>query len=220
MVPEKYVFLPNEYILNGIISKETETNVISILMCEQTKIMRMIYIDGGPIKTQAGPVKKAVAVINSEIGMLDYKTIKKSSLVAYPAVWYINSNKCAILNGKNIPFVAVNQYNKKKTDILLDFMVDISMSKLYDIITNVHDAMVQERPDNIDGLVSMIRNEFKSIDPVYYKQLQTSIDRMSVYTLYMDILNRSSVYMPQFRIKVEKLCGKIYGIIGGYGQSL
>lgn len=211
MVPEKYVFLPNEYILNGIISKETEANIVNILMCEQTRIMRMVYVDGDIIKTQAGPIKKAVVVLNSEIGMLDYKTIKKASVVAYPAVWYVNIDKCAILNGMDIPFVATNQINKKKTDILLDFMVDIAMSKLYNVVTNVHDAMVQERPDGVDGLVNLIRHEFKSIDPAYYKQLQTSMDRMSVYTLYMDILNRSGAYMPQFRIKIEKLCGKIYG---------
>ena len=211
MVPEKYVFIPNEYVLNGIISKETEANVVNILMCDQTRIMRMVYVDGETIKTQAGPIKKAVAVLNSEIGMLDYKTVKKASVVAYPAVWYMDTNKCAILNGVNIPFVAVNQMGKKKTDILLDFMVDIAMSKLYDVIINVHDAMVQERPNNVDGLVGTIRNVFKLINPAYYKQLQTSIDRMSVYSLYMDILNRSSMYTPQFRIKIEKLCGQIYG---------
>jgi len=211
MVPEKYVFLPNEYVLNGIISKETEANVVNILMCEQTRIMRMVYIDGNTIKTQAGPIQKAVVVLNSEIGMLDHKMIKKASIVAYPAVWYVGINKCAILNGANIPFVAVNQNNKKKTDILLDFMVDIAMSKLYDVVINVHDAMVQERPDGVDGLVSIIRNELKLVDPAYNKQLQISMDKLSVYTLYMDILNRSSAYMPQFRIKIEKLCGKIYG---------
>jgi len=94
---------------------------------------------------------------------------------------------------------------------LLDFMVDIAMSKLYDVVINVHDAMVQERPDGVDGLVSIIRNELKLVDPAYNKQLQISMDKLSVYTLYMDILNRSSAYMPQFRIKIEKLCGKIYG---------
>jgi len=211
MVPEKYVFIPNEYILNGIISKETEANVVNILMCEQSRIMRMVYVDGGTIKTQAGPIKKAVAVLNSEIGMLDYKIVKKASIVAYPAVWYIDINKCAILNGVEIPFVAVNQQSKKKTDILLDFMVDIAMSKLYDVVIDIHDTMVQERPDGVNGLVGMVRRELKSIDPAYYKQLQTLMGRMSVYSLYINILNRSSSYTPQFRIKIEKLCGKIYG---------
>ena len=211
MVPEKFVFLPNEYILNGIISKETENDIVNILMCEQTRIMRMVYINGAGIKTPAGTIKKAVAILNSEIGMLDYKTVKKASIVAYPAVWYVDTNKCAIINGTNIPFVSTSQMNKKKTDILLDFMVDVAMSKLYDNIVDIHDTMIQIRPNSVDGLVSLVRNGFKLIDPAYYKQLRGSMDQVSVYSLYMNILNRSSIYTPQFKIKMEKLCGKIYG---------
>ena len=215
VVPEKYTFIPNEYVLNGIISKETEDNVVNILMCDHTRIMRMVYVDGGPIKTQAGNIKKAVVVLNSEIGMLDYKTVKKASIVAYPAVWYVDIGKCAILNGKEIPFVSVNQLGKKKTDILLDFMVDIAMSKLYDVVHNIHNNMVQAKPDK--EIIGWIKSGIMPIDPAYYKSIQTNFGNTSMYDIYIGILNRSSAYNPQFRIKVEKLCGQIYG--GFYDKS-
>ena len=209
MVPEKYTFLPNEYILNGLINKDAETNIVNVLMCDQTRIMRMVYTSGDIIKTQAGKIKKAVAIVNSELGMLNYKTIKKSSVVAYPAIWYVDDKRCAILNGKGIPFVATNQIGRKRSDILLDFVVDIEMSKIYDVVVDIHEKMLQERPG--DDITSILRTELRRIDPACYKTMQTSIDMMSVFMLYMGILQRSHVYAPQYRILIEKMCGKIYG---------
>lgn len=209
MVPEKYTFLPNEYILNSMINKDSEDNIVNILMCDQTRVMRMVYTHGDQIKTQAGMIKKAVAILNSEIGMLDYKTIKKSSVVAYPTIWYSDINKCTILNGQDIPFTAINQLNQKRNDILLDFVVDIEMRKLHETVTDIHSKMLQERPN--EKLISMVRVAFKTIDPPYYKAMSKMIETMSTYDLYVNILNRSSSYTPQFRVKIEKICGQIYG---------
>ena len=154
-------------------------------------------------------IKKAVAILNSEIGMLDHKTIKRSSIVAYPAIWYSDIDKCAILNGDDIPFAGVNQLNQKRNDILLDFVVDMEMRKLYEIVTDIHIKMLQERPN--DKITSIVRVAFKTIDPLYYKVLSKMLDTMSVYDLYINLLNRSNSYTPQFRVKIEKLCGQIYG---------
>ena len=209
MVPEKYTFLPNEYILNGLINKDAETSIVNVLLCDQSRIMRMVYTNGDIIKTQGGKIKKAVAIVNSELGMLDYKTIKKASVVAYPAIWYVDDKKCAIINGKGIPFIATNQIGRKRSDILLDFVVDVEMSKIYDVIIDVHEKMLQERPG--PDIISILRSELRRIDPAYYKTIQTSLDMMSVFMLYVGILQRSHVYAPQFRVLVEKMCGKIYG---------
>lgn len=209
MVPEKCVFLPNEYILNGLINKDTEANIVNILLCDQSRVMRMVYTNGEVIKTQAGNIKKAVAIVNSELGMLDYKKVKKASVVAYPAIWYVDDMKCSIINGKSIPFVAVNQIGRKRSDILLDFVVDIEMSKVYDIVIDIHEKMLQERPG--PEIVSILKSGFKNIDPMYYRTTKASIDTMSVFALYIGILKRSSAYSTQFRILVEKMCGEIYG---------
>ena len=98
---------------------------------------------------------------------------------------------------------------RKRSDILLDFVVDIEMSKIYDVVVDVHGKMLQERPG--DEVASILRSGLRRVDPAYYKTVQTSIDIMSVFTLYMGILQRSHVYTPQFRVLVEKVCGKIYG---------
>jgi hypothetical protein len=210
VAPEDYVFMPNEYVLNSIINKESEDNVVSILLCDRSKIMRMVYTTGDVIKTQSGNIKKAVAVLNSEIGMLEYKTIKKASMVAFPAIWYMDSKKCAIINGnKDIPFVAVPQMNKKRSDIILDFVVDVEMRRIYGVVLDIHEKMLQERVN--DDVANMIKLVFKSIDPIYYKTIQKSFDTTSMLSIYKLILDRASAYTPQFRIKVEKLCGAIYG---------
>lgn len=203
IVPQFYTLLPHKFVLNGFINDEMKNTVVSAVMCEQTKLMRLVCVNGTKFnKSHAG-----VAVLNSEIGMLDPKKLSPVSVVAYPCVWYPEQQLCAILPQSHYGAVSVKQLYRTQTDVVFDFMVDLELRKLQDLVVDKHKLLVTYSIQ--ENELKEVKQALRVIDPALVKKMKLVFEQ-SAYDIYERVLMATKMYSPQFKIKLEKVAGLIY----------
>lgn len=203
IVPQFYTLLPHEFILKGFINDEMKRNVVSALMCEQTKLMRLVCANGVKFnKSCAG-----VAILNSEIGILNPKKLSPMSMIASPCVWYPEQQLCTILPRSHYGVVNVKQLYRSQTDVMFDFMVELELRRLQELVVDKHKLMMTYSLQEDE--LREVKKEIRAIDPILVKKMQPVFIK-SAYDIYENVLISTKMYAPQFRIKLEMVAGLIY----------
>ena len=203
IVPQFYTLLPHEFILKGFINDEVKKSVVSALMCEQTKLMRLVCANGMKFsKSYAG-----MAILNSEIGILDPKKLSPVSVVANPCVWYPEQQLCAILPRERYGMVSVKQLYRSQTDVVFDFMVELELRKLQELVVDKHRLMTTYSLQEDE--LKEVKRALRIVDPALIKKLDPIFGK-SAYGIYEQVLTMTKIYAPQFRIKLEMVAGLIY----------
>lgn len=203
IVPHFYTLLPHEFILKGFINDEMKRTVVSAIMCEQTKMMRLVCTNGTTFnKSCAG-----MAVINSEVGMLDPKKLSPVSVVASPCVWYPEQQLCAILPQSHYGRISVKQLYRSQTDVVFDFMVELELRRLQDTVDDKHKMMVTYSLQEDE--LREVKQALRVVDPALCKKMKHIFDK-SAYDIYERILTSTKMYAPQFRLRLEMAAGLIY----------
>lgn len=203
IVPQFYTLLPHEFILKGFINDEMKRTVVSALMCEQTKMMRLICMNG----TQFSKSCAGMVILNSEIGMLDPKKLSPVSVVASPCVWYPEQQLCAILPQSHYGRVSVKQLYRTQTDVVFDFMVGLELRKLQDLVVDKHKHMVAYSLQ--ENELKEVKRAIRLVDPTLVKKMKNVFEK-SAYDIYERVLTSTKMYAPQFRLRLEMAAGLIY----------
>ena len=203
IVPQFYTLLPHEFIFKGFINDEMKRTVVSAIMCEQTKMMRLVCTNG----TQFNKSCAGIAILNSEIGMLNPKKLSPVSIVASPCLWYPEQQLCAILPQSRYGRVSVKQLYRTQTDVMFDFMVELELRKLQALVVDKHKHMVMYllREDELKE----VKQALRLVDPVLIKKLKHVFEK-SAYDVYERVLTSTKMYAPQFRLRLEMVAGLIY----------
>lgn len=203
IIPQFYTLLPHEFILKGFINDEMKKSVVSALMCEQTKLMRLVCANGAKFnKSYAG-----MAVLNSEVGILDPKKLSPVSIVASPCVWYPEQQLCAILPREHYGVVSVKQLYRSQTDVVFDFMVELELRRLQESVVDKHKLMVTCSLQEDE--LKEVKRALRAADPSLIKKMGPIFDK-SAYDIYERVLITTKMYAPQFRIRLEMVAGLIY----------
>ena len=205
MLPEFYSTVKHEAVLSGFINDEMTNSFVDALLCDITRMMRIVCTPGDSFsKSKAG-----VVVLNSEIGMLDIKKHSAISLIAHPCLWYPELQVCSILPSSICVPVTVRQMHRSISDIIFDFMVELEIRKPWEKITDKHKNLLVSNMSASD--MKDIKLQIKRIDPILYKKMK-SIFEKSLFDIYSTILMSTKNYAPHYRIKLEKIAGLIYSV--------
>lgn len=203
IVPRFYTLLSHEFIFKGFINNEMKSTVVSAVMCEQTKMMRLVCTNGAQFdKSRAG-----MAILNSEIGMLDPKKLSPVSVIASPCVWYPEQQLCAILPQSRYGRVSVKQLYRAQTDVVFDFMVELELRKLQELVVDRHKRMVVYTLQ--ENELKEVKQAIRLVDPALIKKMKHVFEK-SAYDIYERVLISTKMYAPQFRIRLEMAAGLIY----------
>ena len=203
IVPQFYTLLPHEFIFKGFINDEMKNTAVSAIMCEQTKMMRLVCTNGAQFnKSRAG-----VAISNSEIGMLNPKKLSPVSVVANPCVWYPEQQLCAVLPQSHYGRVSVKQLYRTQTDVVFDFMVELELRKLQEMVVDKHKLMVTYSLQ--ENELKEVKQALRLVDPTLVKKMKHVFEK-SAYEIYERVLISTKMYAPQYRLRLEMVAGLIY----------
>jgi hypothetical protein len=203
IVPQFYTLLPHAFVLKGFINDEVKRTIVSAVMCERTKMMRLVCANGTAFNKSCG----GIAILNSEIGILDPKKLSPVSIVANPCVWYSEQQLCAILPQGHYGRVSVKQLYRTQTDVVFDFMVELELRKLQEAVVDKHKMMIVYSLQ--ENELKEVKQAIRAVDPALVKKLKHVFEK-SAYDIYERVLVSSKMYAPQFRIKLEMAAGLIY----------
>ena len=211
MVPDEYIYLPNEFVLSGFINNDSKDNFVSALVCDTTRFVRVVYTVGDVFNTQFGSSKLGICIINSEVGIINPRKLSPISIIGFPCIWYEDKRTASILPPSKYPSVAVRQIKRKKSDIIFDFMVELELRKIYESVEDKHSNMFINKLTDKD--LKTIKSMLRKVDPNINKKFKVLYESGNIANIYLNILNMTSLYNPQYAVKLEHVAGHLYSLI-------